>query len=115
VLLGVARDALSLDPLGTHAFVLGFVAWAFAEGSGHRGRVDGVARILWTFLAALTAGAAYLLRVLPLGGFRVTPSAFLAVVPSALWTAALALVLFPLLDRTGALDDLCGRPRGLPA
>jgi rod shape-determining protein MreD len=115
ILLGLVRDALSLDPLGTHAFTLGAVAFLFAEGAGHRGRIDGGTRLLWTFAVALAAGWTYLLRILPLGGGIPPASAFLGVVPTALWTTVLGAVLFPLLDRTRALDDLCGRARGLPA
>ena len=32
IALGLLRDALSLDPLGTHAFVLGVTAFVFCEG-----------------------------------------------------------------------------------
>ena len=55
IALGLLRDCLSLDPLGTHAFVLGFVAWLFAEGSGSRGVVDGVSRVVLTAIASLIA------------------------------------------------------------
>jgi rod shape-determining protein MreD len=115
ILLGLVRDATSLDPLGTHAFVLGFVAWLFAEGAGHRGRVDGLSRVLIAGLAALVAHGAYLLRILPFADGAVTWSSALAAFPTALWTMVLAAPLYSLLDASGALDDLCGRPRGLPA
>jgi rod shape-determining protein MreD len=115
ILLGLVRDSLSLDPLGTHAFVLGAVAWLFCEGRASRGRVEGLPRVLFTALAALVAGWLYLLRVLPIGGPPVTLGDFVQVVPRAFWTACLAAGLHPLLDGVGALDDLIGRRHGLPA
>src|SRR5688572_3077758 len=62
------RDAHSLDPLGTHGFVLGLVGLLFAEGRTDRGRVQGLARAAATFLAVVASGWAYELRMLPLGG-----------------------------------------------
>lgn len=113
--LGLARDVASLDPLGTHAFVLGTVAFLFAEGSRSRGRTPGAVRLAWTGLAAVVAGVLYRVRLLPLGEGLVSAASFLDVLPVALWTVVFAAFLFPLLDRTGALDDLCGRTHGLPA
>jgi hypothetical protein len=109
------RDSLSLDPLGTHAFVLGFTAWVFCEGRAHRGRLEGAPRLLLTFLAGLVAGWAYLLRLVPLGTAGLTGAEILAVVPGAAWTTAFAAALFPLLDHFGVFDDLLGRTRGVPA
>lgn len=114
ILLGVVRDALSLDPLGTHAFVLGAVAFLFCEGRRQRGNVDAVLEIGVTFLAALLAGWLYVLRVLPLGAPPPWPGLWHAV-PVAVVTAGLGLVLHPLLDRFHVLDDLGRRVRGLPA
>jgi rod shape-determining protein MreD len=115
IFLGLVKDALSLDPLGTHGFVLGAVAWLFAEGGGRRGAVDGLSRLILTAAAALLAGWIYLLRLLPMGGGVVTAGAFLDALPAALWTTVLSASVFPLLDRWRLLDDLCGRKRGLPA
>jgi rod shape-determining protein MreD len=115
IAIGLVEDCLSLDPLGTHGFVLGTVAWLFAEGASHRGRLDGGPRLLMTALASVLAGWIYLLRIVPFGGGVVTAGAFLQAFPTALWTTVLSAALFPLLDHRGVLDDLCGRPRGLPA
>jgi rod shape-determining protein MreD len=109
IALGLAQDALSLDPLGTHAFVHGCVAWMFAEGARARGRIAGPLRLAWTFGATFVAGAVYLVRILPMGGAPPTLGAFVALLPRAGATALFAAFLFPLLDRSGALDDLCGR------
>jgi rod shape-determining protein MreD len=115
ILLGLLRDGLSLDPLGTHAFVLGTVAWLFGEGRGHRGRVEGAMRLGLTFGAALAAAWILALRLLPLGRTDPAPATFLLAVPSALWTVAAAALLYPVLDRMEVLDDLWGRRRGLAA
>jgi rod shape-determining protein MreD len=115
IALGLLRDCLSLDPLGTHGFVFGAVAYAFCEGRRMRPPVTGLPRLLLTVLAALLAGWLYLLRVLPLGADAPPLSEALHVVPTALWTGAASLLLFPLLDQTRVLDDLLGRARGLPA
>ena len=114
IVLGLVRDSLSLDPLGTHAFVLGTVAFLFCEGPRHRGRIDGVLALVVTLAAGLLAGWIYVLRVLPLGG----PPPWAALwhaIPVAGFTTLLALGLFPFLDRHRLLDDLVGRTRGLPA
>ena len=111
--IGLVRDSLSLDPLGTHGFVLGAVAFLFAEGRARRGIVRGGLRLGFVALGALLSGWLYLIRVLPLGGDVVTFGAFLDVFPVALWTAVLSGALYPFLDRYRLLDDLCGRPRAL--
>ena len=114
IALGLLRDAQSLDPLGTHGFVLGFVGFLFAEGRTDRGRITGFARTACTFLAVVASGWVYLLRMLPLGeGLALQP--FLDVFPTALFTALAAPPLYALVDRFGALDDVLGRRRGLPA
>lgn len=115
ILIGAVRDATSLDPLGTHAFVLGLVAFVFCEGRRERGRVDPAARVLLAGAASLLAGWLYLLRVLPYAPDLVSGAAFVDALPTALWTALLGALLFPLLDRYRALDELCGRPRALSA
>lgn len=115
VMIGLARDSVSLDPLGTHAFVLGTTAFFFAEGRRQRGRVHGPVRLALTAAACAFAGWLYLLRILPLGGGAVTFAAFLDVIPVALWTTVLAAGLYPLLDRYRLLDELCGRTSAFPA
>ncbi len=115
--IGLVRDSLSLDPLGTHGFVLGCVAFFFAEGRTHRGRMEGASRVLLTALATVIAGWLYLLRILPFGDSGVTWGAFLEPFPVALWTTLLSIGLFALIDRYRLLDDVCGRGGGhaLPA
>ncbi len=115
ILLGFVRDALSLDPLGTHAFVLGCVAFLFCEGRRSRGRVDTSSAVLAAFAGTILAGWLYLLRSLPFAREGLVAADVLAVFPSALWTALLAAGLYGLLDRFRLLDELNGRPRGLPA
>jgi len=115
--IGLVRDSLSLDPLGTHGFVLGCIALFFAEGRAHRGPVRGGSRLLLTAVATVIAGWLYLVRILPLGDSGVSFGAFLEPFPVALWTTLLSIGLFPLLDRYRLLDDVCGRGGGhaLPA
>lgn len=112
--LGLIRDALSLDPLGTHAFILGMVAFLFCEGSRRRGAIDGLLGLLLTFAAALLAGWLYPLRVLPAGG-ALSWAAFGQAVPVALTTTLAAALLHPLFDRYHLLDEIGARARGLPA
>ena len=109
ILIGLVRDAVSLDPLGTHAFVLGTLAFIFCEGRRDRGRIDGLSRVVLTGLGVLLASWLYLLRLLPMGAAGVTAGAFLEAIPVALWSALMAAGLFSLFDRYGLLDELCGR------
>ncbi len=109
IAIGAARDCVSLDPLGTHAFVLGCTAYFFCEGRASRGRIEGASRAALTGLGVLVAGWLYLLRILPLGGGVVTFDAFVTVVPIALWSTVLAAGLYALLDRYRLLDEVCGR------
>ena len=115
IALGFVKDALSLDPLGTHAFVLGTMAFFFCEGRRHRTPVDGAMRVAAVFGASLVAGWLYVLRVLPMGGGAASWSDVFAAVPTALWTTLVAAGLYPLLDHYKVFDDLMGRHRGLPA
>ena len=108
--LGALLDAISLDPLGTNAFVLGTLAWLFAEGDRSRGRIEGLSRLLFVFVGAVIASWIYLLRVVPFRG-GVTVGSFFEVFPAAAWTTVFAMALYPLLDRYHLLDDLCGRRR----
>lgn len=115
VLVGLVRDAVSLDPLGTHAFVLGTLALVFSEGGRQRGRLAGLGRLALVGIGTVLAGWLYLLRVLPLGEGFVTGAAFVDALPVALWTCVLAAGLHPTLDRFGLLDELCGRTHAFPA
>jgi len=115
IAIGAARDCVSLDPLGTHAFVLGCTAFFFCEGRSTRGRLEGSMRAALTGVGVLLAGWLYLLRILPLGGGVVTFGAFAAAVPTALWSAILAAGLFAVLDRYRLLDEICGRTHAFPA
>ena len=115
ITLGVLKDCLSLDPLGTHAYVLGFVAWLLAEGSRSRGRLDGIAGLLIVFLGTCLAGWVHALRVLPYASVGPLGPAFGGAVMTALWTTVLAIPLAALLDRTHALEGLLGRRRALSA
>ncbi len=109
IAIGLVRDSVSLDPLGTHAFVLGTIAFLFAEGRSQRGRVEGMTRLMLVGAGALLAGWLYLVRILPLGGGVVTAGAFVDVLPGVFWTMLLAAGLYPTLDRFHLLDELCGR------
>lgn len=117
IAIGVAQDCASLDPLGTHAFVLGFVGFVFArrEGASSRARVRGPGLGITIAGAALLAHVLYVVRMIPV--LRVGPSfvGLLAGAPAALWTAVFAWPLLALLDRAHAFDGVTGRPRGLPA
>jgi rod shape-determining protein MreD len=114
VLLGFLRDAASLDPVGTHASVLGVVAFVFLSPDRARPPV-GAAR------AIAVVGACLLARVLLEGrGLLLAPEgpglgALPGSIPAGLLTALVAWPLFALLDRTRVLDDWTGTPRGLPS
>jgi len=113
IAIGCVRDAASLDPLGTHAFVLGAVALVFAEGNRQRGRIEGFSRVILTCAGVLLAGWLYLLRMLPVGESAVTAGAFVDAIPVALWSGVMAAGLYALLDRYHLLDELCGRKHAL--
>jgi rod shape-determining protein MreD len=109
VALGLARDSLSVDPLGTHAFVLGTVAFVLARRHASGAPPDGPARLAILFTATSCASALYVLRLLPVAEARPPASALLDAVPIALWTTLFAGPLFALLDRARLLDDVAGR------
>ena len=113
ILVGFARDCLSIDPLGTHAFVLGAVAFVLARGRQRGVPPDGAGRLAILFAASLGASALYVVRLLPVAEARPPASALLDAFPIALWTTLAAAPLYALLDKTRALDDLAGRPDGL--
>ena len=115
VLLGLVRDCVSLDPFGTHGFVLGTIAFIFCEGRKSRGRIEGGTRALLTFVGVLGAGWLYLLRILPLGADGVTFEAFLGAVPVALWSTLMAMGLYPVFDRYALFDEICGRSHAFSA
>jgi len=114
IALGFIRDAVSLDPLGTHAFVLGVVAFLFCEGRRRRGPVKGASGLVATFAATLLAGWLYVFRVWPTGQPVMLADLWHAV-PTALTTTLFALVLHGVLDRYHLLDGIRGPTRGLPA
>lgn len=114
IVLGLLRDVQSLDPLGTHGFVLGCVGFLLAEGRSDRGMLVGAARAGCVLLGAVAAGWIYVLRMLPLGG-GFAWSDLVAAFPTALWTLAVSLPLFATADRLRLFDDLLGRRHGVPA
>jgi rod shape-determining protein MreD len=109
IVIGLVRDSVSLDPLGTHAFVLGALAFIFCEGRRQRGRIDGMGRLVLTGAGVLLASWLYLLRLLPMGASGITFATWIDAIPVALWSALMAAGLFSVLDRYGLLDELCGR------
>jgi rod shape-determining protein MreD len=111
IALGLARDCLSVDPLGTHAFVLGAVGFVLARRRSGSAPPDGAGRAAVLFAASLCASALYVLRLLPVAEARPPASALLDAFPVALWTTLAAAPLYALLDRTRALDGLAGRTR----
>lgn len=113
IFLGLLRDAQSLEPLGTHAFVLGATAFIFCEGRRHRSPVEGPMRLLAVFGATVSAGVLYAVRMLPMDGAGWTDVT--SAVPVALWTTLLAAGLYPIFDQLRLYDDLMGRHRGVPA
>jgi cell shape-determining protein MreD len=116
ILLGFAKDAHSLDPLGTHAFVLGTVAWVVARGVRTGVPCAGPGRLVRVAVASVLATWLLAFRLLPVTEVRMPLSAvFLDAFPIALWTALACGPLFPVLDRLRLFDDLAGRLRGLPA
>ena len=114
VVLGCLRDFASLDPLGTHAFVLATVTFLFLRPE--RAHVPtGWTRALLVGLACLLAHVLLLLRLLVISpdgpGFATLGGAF----PTALWTALASWPLLALLDKSGLIEDLTGARRGLSA
>ncbi len=109
ILLGLLADCASLDPLGTHAFVLGSVAFLFARRHGDARPVGGVLVPLSVALATVVARVLYVVRCLPLhqGGPVLDP--LRSALPAALATALVSWPLLLLLERSGAIDDLTGR------
>ena len=67
IAIGFAQDCASLDPLGAHAFVLGFVGFVFArpEGASSRARVRGPGLGITIVGAALLAHVLYVVRMFP--------------------------------------------------
>jgi rod shape-determining protein MreD len=114
IVVGLLRDAQSLDPLGTHAFVLGLLGFLFAEGRSDRGTLVGGTRAVCILAGTLAAAWIYVLRMLPVGaGFALGD--LVAAFPTALWTLAASLPLYATADRLRLFDDILGRTRGLPA
>lgn len=126
IVLGLLVDCASLDPLGTHAFVLGTVTWLFsrrhdpldARSFDRRSAVRGPTGALLPLcvaLASVAASALYALRCLPMYGDVAALSGFVERLPAALTTALVSWPLLVVLDRTGALDDLTGHRRAARA
>ncbi len=111
--LGALKDCASLDPLGTHMFVLGTVAFLLSSGRERAGQVRGVTRAVAIAGAGALGHAIYLVRSIPVASSVPALSDFVAGLPIGLWTAVFSAPLLGLLDRTGALDDLAGRRRGV--
>ena len=113
--LGFAKDAMSLDPLGTHAFVLGAVSLLLVRDRSGEAPARGLLRAGAVALAALFAHVVAVLRSVPVSREGFSLAGLLAGFPVALWTGLLTWPLLSLLDRTAALDGLAGRARGLSA
>lgn len=115
VTLGLLQDCGSLDPIGTHAFVLGTIAFVFV-------RPDRGAPVVAASRALLVALAVVLARLLLVArGLVVAPDAtpslapLVAALPTALWTGLATWPLLSLLDRARALDDFTGARHGVSA
>jgi rod shape-determining protein MreD len=114
--LGATKDCLSLDPLGTHAFVLGTVAWFVAHARPTPRGAEGGPRLARVAVASVLSTWLLALRLLPVTEVRFSVADLtVGAAATAFWTALLAGPLFSILDRARALDDLAGRPRGLSA
>ncbi len=114
VVLGCLQDFTSLDPLGTHAFVLASVTFVYLRPERTQAPT-GWSRALLVGLACVLAHGILVLRLLVVSpdgpGFASIKGAF----PTALWTALASWPLLALLDRTRLLEDLTGARRGRPA
>jgi rod shape-determining protein MreD len=115
IVLGLLKDCVSLDPLGTHAFTIGTVTFLFARRRGRTEVVRGPAVAVSVAGGVLVAHALYVLRMIPV--LREGPSfaSLLSGAPVALWTALAAWPLLSLCDRLHAFDDLAASDRGVPA
>jgi cell shape-determining protein MreD len=109
ILLGLLLDCTSLDPLGTHAFVLGAVTFLFCRRSGSSRGVTGALVPLTVAAATVVARVLSVVRCLPLHRDFAVADPLLAAFPTALWTALASWPLLALLDKTRAVDDLTGR------
>ena len=112
VVLGLLEDCASLDPLGTHGFVLGMVAFAFLRPE-RAAPPRGASRAILVALGTLLAHALLLVRLFVVTQGGLGFSSLGAAFPTAIWTALASWPLLSLLDRTHALDDFGGRGRGL--
>ena len=111
--LGIAKDAMSLDPFGTHAFVLGTVSLMLVRDRSSESPARGLLRVGAISLAALFGHVLAVLRSIPVAREGFSFAGLAAGFPVALWTGLLTWPLLALLDRTRALDDIAGRTRGL--
>ena len=110
--LGFAKDAMSLDPFGTHAFVLGAVSLMLVRDRSGESPARGLLRVGAVMFATLFGHVLAVLRSIPVAREGFSFGGLLAGFPIALWTGLLTWPLFALLDKTRALDDLAGRTRG---
>ena len=115
IALGLAQDCVSLDPLGTHAFVVGLVTLLFARGRGSFERSSGLGLGFSLFGGTLLAHGLYVLRMIPVLREGPTLPGLLAGAPVGLWTTLWAWPLLALLEKAHAFDDLTGRRHGLSA
>jgi len=114
VVLGCLRDFASIDPLGTHAFVLGTVAFVFLRPE--RAHVaTGWSRALLVGLACVLAHGLLLVRLLVVSRDAPDFASIASAFPTALWTALASWPLLALLDKSRLLEDLTGARRGLSA
>jgi rod shape-determining protein MreD len=109
IVLGLLVDCTSLDPLGTHAFVLGTVTFVFARPRGASRGASGALVPLAVAAATVLARVLYALRCLPLHQDAPVWGTIVGGFPAALSTALVSWPLLLLLDRTGAVRDLTGR------
>jgi len=115
VLLGLLQDCASLDPLGSHAFVLGIVALVFLR-PGRSTPIRGASRATCVVLGCVFGRLLLVVRMLAVMKEGRPGLGFVADgVLSALWTALASWPLFALLDRTHALEDFTGGTRGVSA
>jgi rod shape-determining protein MreD len=110
ILLGVAKDASSLDPLGCHAFALGTTALILSRPRSSPG-ATGASRAIAIGAGTLLAHVVTVLRMLPVAHEGLGFGSLVVGVVVAFWTALLTWPLLSLLERTRALDGLVGRPR----
>jgi rod shape-determining protein MreD len=114
ILLGLAKDASSLDPAGCHAFTLGVVAFVVSRPRSAPA-ATGAARALAVAGATLLAHVVGVLRMIPVAPEGLGLSSLAGGVAVAFWTGLFTWPLLSLLERTRVLDALVGRTRDASA